>query len=88
MSTFYGSNDLLERTNLFELRVCQCVSAAVRIRVLCIFGIGFSCDDHSITLICLGTRGQSLREDWIAYICREILRVRVLCTLCCTLSYY
>lgn len=25
---------------------------------------------------CVGTRGQSLKEDWIAYICREILRVR------------
>lgn len=23
-----------------------------------------------------GVKGQSLREEWIAYICREILRVR------------
>ena len=29
-----------------------------------------------LSFLPLGTRGQSLKEDWIAYICREILRVR------------
>lgn len=34
--------------------------------------------DHALIIFCLpGTRGQSLKEDWIAYICREILRVNI-----------
>ncbi|THD26270.1 TRAF2 and NCK-interacting protein kinase [Fasciola hepatica] len=33
------------------------------------------CGAGSVTDLVKSTRGQSLKEDWIAYICREILRV-------------
>lgn len=34
------------------------------------------CGAGSVTDLVKNTKGSSLKEDWIAYICREILRVR------------
>lgn len=34
------------------------------------------CGAGSVTDLVKNTKGNSLKEDWIAYICREILRVR------------
>ena len=33
------------------------------------------CGAGSVTDLVKNTKGNSLKEDWIAYICREILRV-------------
>lgn len=34
------------------------------------------CGAGSVTDLIKNTKGNSLKEEWIAYICREILRVR------------
>lgn len=34
------------------------------------------CGAGSITDLIKNTKGNSLKEEWIAYVCREILRVR------------
>lgn len=35
------------------------------------------CGAGSVTDLIKNTKGNTLKEEWIAYICREILRVRV-----------
>lgn len=35
------------------------------------------CGAGSVTDLVKKTKGNSLKEDWIAYICREVLRVRL-----------
>lgn len=35
------------------------------------------CGAGSVTDLIKNTKGNSLKEEWIAYICREILRVRI-----------
>lgn len=39
------------------------------------------CGSGSVTDLVKSTKGNSLKEDWIAYICREILRVSIFCEL-------
>lgn len=34
------------------------------------------CGAGSVTDLIKNTKGNSLKEEWIAYVCREILRVR------------
>jgi mitogen-activated protein kinase kinase kinase kinase 4 len=34
------------------------------------------CGAGSVTDLVKKTKGNSFKEDWIAYICREVLRVR------------
>lgn len=36
------------------------------------------CGAGSVTDLVKKTKGNSLKEDWIAYICREVLRVRAI----------
>lgn len=36
------------------------------------------CGAGSVTDLIKNTKGNSLKEEWIAYICREILRVRTI----------
>lgn len=35
---------------------------------------GFACNEYLCVFSIAATKGQSLKEEWIAYICREILR--------------
>lgn len=47
------------------------------------------CGAGSITDLVKNTKGNQLKEDWIAYISREILRVSLLsCTVLCTVLSY
>ena len=39
------------------------------------------CGAGSVTDLCKSTKNRTLKEDWIAYVCREVLRVCVLARL-------
>ncbi len=48
---------------------------------MCFIGFGVQlvmeyCGAGSVTDLVKSTKNRSLKEDWIAYICREVLRVR------------
>lgn len=41
------------------------------------------CGAGSVTDLIKNTKGNSLKEEWIAYVCREILRVRNISSCVC-----
>lgn len=52
-------------------RQSVCVTSCVCVQLVMEF-----CGAGSVTDLIKNTKGNSLKEEWIAYICREILRVR------------
>lgn len=54
------------KKNLFVIMIILCLQLVMEF-----------CGAGSITDLIKNTKGNSLKEEWIAYVCREILRVRL-----------